>query len=395
MPISRLYCSPFMKDLHNCDARQDYVSSENLKIKAVPNGFIFPLTEAKYGARFGGVTNHDYTFVRESLPARSHPWYMEKTPVKEQYSGRDFDCHDIKSFHMDEDVVFAGQLHNHLGHFMTEGLSRLWALLNPEFKYSKVVFIATEPSKFAVQALRMFAEKLQINFDNFIFVVRAPIKFRTIYIPEPSIRMHDFCHENYKHVVDIFKSSVEPGEYKKIYLSKVGSTSQRAGGEQLFIELFADNGYKPIALNDLQPNELFSLMKGCNSLVATSGTASHQSIFMEDNQHCVCLNRSAHVHPLQTMINRVRGHKEEYIDVFLRSTKEHFGDQPCFIFPTKQLYQYFQENSFSIDLQAVAKNALLKRTLESEERLFNWLHRTGTITFEDTLRKNNLAFTYK
>ena len=136
-------------------------------------------------------------------------------------------------------------------------------------------------------------------------------------------------------------------------------------------------------------------MKGCNSLVATSGTASHQSIFMEDNQHCVCLNRSAHVHPLQTMINRVRGHKEEYIDVFLRSTKKHFGDQPCFIFPTKQLYQYFQENSFCIDLQAVAKNALLKRTLESEERLFDWLLRTGTITFEDTLRKNNLAFTYK
>ena len=181
------------------------------------------------------------------------------------------------------------------------------------------------------------------------------------------------------------------GESERIYLNKNGSTSQRATGEGLISELFVENGYQSLPLGGLGARQLLSLLKGCKSLVATSGTAAHQAMFMLDHQHCVSLNRSQHVHPLQTMINQMRGHEEDYVDVFLHSSNEHFGTMPCFLFPTDHFISYLEFKQFHFDLTAILRDPRLRVLSEDSAFQLDWLCRTNQIPYYDTLRKNQLV----
>jgi hypothetical protein len=103
--------------------------------------------------------------------------------------------------------------------------------------------------------------------------------------------------------------------------------------------------------------ETISVLKGCDEFVATSGTNIHNSIFMEDGKATICLNRSAHFHPLQTMIDRMKKLKVTYVDIFIFSTNNNFGNYPCFVTLTSSLKEFFNDNNFryeKIYLLAVA-----------------------------------------
>ena len=102
--------------------------------------------------------------------------------------------------------------------------------------------------------------------------------------------------------------------------------------------------------------EMISILKGCEVFAATSATNIHNSVFMNDGNTCICLNRSAHFHPIQTMIERMRHLKSVYVDVFIFSSVANFGDAPCLLAPTKHLLSFFEANKFVYD-----KNKLYKK----------------------------------
>ena len=81
----------------------------------------------------------------------------------------------------------------------------------------------------------------------------------------------------------------------------------------------------------------------------TSGTIAYNSIFLNDDTTCICLNRSAHFHPIQTMIERMKGLKNIYVDVFIFSSRRNFGDAPCLLAPTRFLFNFYKSESFSFD----------------------------------------------
>ena len=47
-----------------------------------------------------------------------------------------------------------------------------------------------------------------------------PTKFRSVTVPEPSIRFYDYFHIEYKKTIDKIKDSVKKSKINKVYFSK-------------------------------------------------------------------------------------------------------------------------------------------------------------------------------
>jgi len=229
-----------------------------------------------------------------------------------------------------------GALNGHYGHFILEGLSRLWYFLNPENAHLKAVYISEGSNEKFMSFFGLFGLK-----DQDIIEIIEPIRFRSVIIPEQSIRLHDYYHILYKKTIDRIKESVTSGSSKKVFFSKQLSKAGRAIGESVIENVFKNNGYEIFYPEKMTPYETVSIIKGCDNFVASSGTNIHNSIFLDDKKSMVCLNRSEHIHPIQIMIDRMRGLNATYIDVFVTSSAENFGDKPCFVAMTKYLKKYF------------------------------------------------------
>ena len=120
-------------------------------------------------------------------------------------------------------------------------------------------------------------------------------------------------------------------------------------GEAVIEDVFVKNGFTVFHPETLSLYDTISVLKGCKMFAATSATNIHNAIFMDDCNTAICLNRSAHFHPIQTMIERMRDLKSIYIDVFTHSSIHNFGDAPCFLFPTDNLLRFFVAYKFKFN----------------------------------------------
>jgi capsular polysaccharide biosynthesis protein len=288
-----------------------------------------------------GVTDQNFTFINESLTQRtlhsdsstnSAKWFHPPKMLVQESS--------IK--YIDEEVIFLGALSGHYGHFILEGLSRLWPFLDKESKQKKAVFISEVKNNKFLDLFELFGLKK----ENLIEINKTT-RFKSIIIPEPSIRLHDYYHSKYKDTIDEIKKKIKPTVLDKVYFSKNYSKSGRAIGETVIQKVFVKNGYKIFYPEKMSLYETLSVMKGCMKFVASSGTNFHNSIFLNDGAECVCLNRSAHFHPIQTMIDKMRKLNVTYIDVYLTSSHESFGNAPCFMGSTKHLINYLQKSGLN------------------------------------------------
>ena len=339
----QLFCSQDMQDAYDIDSQVKYEKQGDLKITKVEGGFIHPFisTDASGSNLTAGVTNKKSVFVPESstttvvrhtLPLAVSEWF--------EYPSMDPKTNSTK--YIDEDVVFIGALSGHYGHFILEGLSRIWPFLCNDFIRLKAVYISENKNNKFLELFKFFG----LNPDDLIEIDEVT-QFRNILIPEPSIRLHDYYHLKYKDTIDKIKREIKPSSAKKVFFSKQLSRSGRAIGESYIQRVFFDNGYEVFYPEKMTLYETISVLKGCDEFVASSGTNFHNSIFLNDGVAGVCLNRSAHFHPIQTMINRMRCLNVSYIDVFIKSTPDSFGNAPCFVGVTKHLVRYFDFNSFS------------------------------------------------
>jgi len=332
-----LYCNTKMQNDYDLECDIGHEKNTELEVKKVANGIVHPLKKNVKGvsALTGGVTDSNFGFVELSLTKRVAPasfdmvyqdWF--RGPIKET------DLNSIK--YIDEDVVFLGALNGHYGHFILEGLSRLWYFLNPENAHLKAAYISEGSNEKFISFFSLFGLK-----DQDIIEIIEPTRFRSVVIPEQSIRLHDFYHILYKKTIDRIKESVTSGSSKKVFFSKQLSKAGRAIGESVIENVFKNNGYEIFYPERMTPYETVCIIKGCDNFVASSGTNIHNSIFLDDKKSMVCLNRSEHIHPIQIMIDRMRGLNAAYIDVFVTSSAENFGDKPCFVAMTKYLKKYF------------------------------------------------------
>jgi len=366
-------------------SNHNYKLTKSLGLLQINDGYIFPL-EKRPGKEsedcmYGGVTDYNFHFVIESLNHRVSPLDSQLT-FKQWYTGANPSRLNSKIDYIDQTVIFLGPFHAHLGHFMTESLSRMWPYLQG-FSNLPAIYIAEERKLFFSEYTSLF------GFGNQQLVwLKEPVQFKTILIPEPSFQIHSYYHYNYTKTINKIKSSVEPKKYGcKVYLSKGNILNGRATGENIFSDQLKCLGFQNIRLSDLSIRELISIMKSCDSFAATSATASHQALFLESNKQSICLNRSAHFHPIQVMIDSMCLLKSTYIDAYLYSAQANFGWLPCFVFPTKYYVEFLIREGLPSQAMPYffARQDIMNTAMQAKNQYLNWA-KTGIILPNETVR---------
>lgn len=343
--ISELYCDRNMSQKYWMECDTEYEKSIPLKVLQVNNGIVHPLPPLRKGlnATSGGVTDENSKFIELSLTKRiSPPNFSSEFTFPDWYCGCSQNFQLEEADYVDEDVVFLGALSSHYGHFITEGLARLWFFLDAKNQHYKGVYISDSRNNKFIDCFKFFGIKDQ----NFLEITQ-PTRFRSVIVPEQSIRLHDFYHLKYKQTIDKIKEKIIPAQYTKVFFSKAKGGSGRGIGELPIRTIFEKNGFAIFYPEKMSMYETISVLKGCDEFVATSGTNIHNAVFMDDGKAIICLNRSAHFHPLQIMIDRMKSLKTTYIDVFMFSTDANFGDAPCFVAITSFLRKYFNNKNYS------------------------------------------------
>ena len=374
----KLFCSDEMRSRYELECATTYQKTNSLEFETIARGIVHPLqlseTMRFEDNQFGGVTDSDLKFVDLSLTRRISPpnipgefpnWFKGANP-NVNYSDIDY---------LDEEVVFLGALSKHYGHFILEGLARLWFYLDEiNLKY-RCVYISEDGEDRYNECFKLFGIE-----DHNISRITAPTRFRSVIVPEPSIRLHDYYHEKFKATIDGIKQAVEPAKYEKVYFSKAGIKNNRAIGEASIEAVFRENSFSVLAPEKLSMYETISVLKGCEVFAATSATNIHNAIFMNDGKRTICLNRSAHFHPIQTMIDEMRGLDNIYVDVFIVSSDANFGNAPCLLAPTRHLVDFFENYQLIYDKWWLYKkfpgHFLNYLTIRSRRWMFNVLFGT-------------------
>ncbi len=339
-----LFCSDEMLNKYKQECQTVYEKTIPLEVIRISNGIVHPLqlseTNMVENNQFGGVTDEKFNFIELSLTNRVSPPNFVCN-FNKWYKGANPNYNELQINYVDEDVVFIGALSKHYGHFILEGLARLWFHLDyANLKY-KCVYISEDGEDKFNDCFKYFG----IEEQN-IFKITKPTKFRTVIVPEQSIRLHDFYHVKYKETIDKIKNNIKPAKYDKVYFSKAGIGNNRAVGEASIEQVFIKNNFNVFHPENLSMYEMISILKGCKVFAATSATNIHNSIFMSDRETFICLNRSAHFHPIQTMIERMKNLESIYVDVFLFSSSKNFGCAPCLLVPTKYLFNFYEARKF-------------------------------------------------
>lgn len=219
----------------------------------------------------------------------------------------------------DETVVYCGYLVNHWGHFLIEGVTRLWYFLENDPSVDKYVFFVDENEERQISGnFREFLELLKI-WDK-LEIINKPVTYREVIIPELGLK----CRRSYTpkliKVFDAIADNVVPDpsweKPEKIYYSR----SQFAKGipfEFGFDALdnfFEKNGYTILYPEKVPLGRMIHYIRNSKVVATLSGSLPHNMLFARNGQKVEIVERLVISDDNQTDVNRMRALDVVYID---------------------------------------------------------------------------------
>ncbi|MBU3618788.1 DUF563 domain-containing protein [Polynucleobacter sp. JS-Fieb-80-E5] len=175
--------------------------------------------------------------------------------------------------------IYLGSFFSHYGHFLTEGLSRMW--LEKFSEYDSVIF---QPFIFGKKMLSVhnFIFELYKIGDEKIKIVNTPTEFESIDVPqqlwlinrEPDIRMRSM-YENIKK--NCLVKHKDENIYGKIFLSS--RSFSRVDNIESIENLLRTNGFNVIYPEDYEFSHQVYLYANASVFVSISGSGMHNVIF--------------------------------------------------------------------------------------------------------------------
>lgn len=287
-----------------CDAHIEV--RETPEIWQGTDATILPLRrDPSFGLLFGkgGVVDSNGEYVALSaIPGRVQFAYpFEKADYKE------------------EKVVYCGYLVNHWGHFLIEGVTRLWYFLENDPTIDKYVFFMDENEEREIKGnYRMFLELLKI-WDKLEIITR-PTTYREVIVPELGIHMRKAYTPKLLKVFDAIADNVviDPAwdTPEKIYYSR----SQFQKGQQFefgFASLdnfFEKNGYRILYPEKVPLDRMIHYIRNSKVVATLSGSLPHNMLFARNGQKVEIVERLVISDDNQTDVNRMRELDVVYID---------------------------------------------------------------------------------
>ena len=279
---------------------------ENPEIWQGKNATILPLRrDPSFGLLFGkgGVVDCDGNYVElSSIPLRVQYSYPFENPE-----------------YRDEKVVYCGYLVNHWGHYLIEGVTRLWYFLENDATIDKYVFFLDENEEREIKGnYREFLELLKI-WDK-LEIINKPTTYREVIVPERGIVCLKSFTPKLLSVFDTVAENVVPDPSwetpEKIYYSR----SQFQKGMQFefgFAALdnfFEKNGYTILYPEKVPLSRMIHYIRNAKVVASLSGSLPHNMLFANQGQKLEIVERLVISDDNQTDVNRMRELDVTYID---------------------------------------------------------------------------------
>lgn len=219
----------------------------------------------------------------------------------------------------DETVVYCGYLVHHWGHFLIEGVTRLWYFLENDPTVDKYVFFLDENEQRQISGnYREFLQLLKI-WDK-LEIINKPTRYRRVIVPELGIRMRTAYTPKLLNVFDTIASNVvvDPAweTPEKIYYSR--SQFQKGipfeFGFATLDNFFEKNGYTILYPEKVPLGRMIHYIRNSKVVATLSGSLPHNMLFANQGQRVEILERFVISDDNQTDVNRMRELNVTYID---------------------------------------------------------------------------------
>lgn len=291
-----------LKKMHN----EVFEERKDLQIWQGDSATILPVRSDDGWFGKGGVVDRSGNYVEMSAttPTVRNGYYVEHPEYK------------------DEKVVYCGYLVNHWGHYLVEGVARLWYFLENDPTIDKYVFVLRENEQREIKNnYREFLELLKI-WDR-IEIINKPTTYRTVIVPELALR-YDYFSPRYLEIFNVVANNIQvKSEWKpikKIYWSRSkwgrGQSKKNKlefGGEALD-NFYIKNGYVVLFPERVPLAEMIFYIRNADVVAAVSGTLPHNMLFGRSGQRVEIAERCAVNNEWQARINRMMRLRTTYID---------------------------------------------------------------------------------
>ena len=234
---------------------------------------VFPgaMRKRENDRHWGGqlLLDNDFNLVRGSYSllggGRSLPQDVDTDAPAEPLSG---------------DHFFLGSAHRHFGHFLLEGLARVWAwqdfaAAHPD---GKCIIYEDRCPKFAISLLRSCGID-----ENRIHFMDRPLIIERLHVPTPSMRTHRWIHCNQKRTWRTVADTIEASAGgEKLYLSRRNVANRALSNEAEIEEIFSAAGYLIIKPEEYSVTEQIGLAKGARSIAGAVGSQLYLAAFQQD-----------------------------------------------------------------------------------------------------------------
>lgn len=219
----------------------------------------------------------------------------------------------------DEKVVYCGYLVHHWGHFLIEGVTRLWYFLENDPTIDKYVFFLGENEKREITGnFREFLELLGIWGK--LEIINRPTTYREVIVPELGIHvLQSYAPKQLKVYNTIAEHVVTDPSWetpKKIYFSRsqFKKAQQFEFGFDLLDNFFSKNGYTILYPETISLSRLIHYIRHAEVVATLSGTLSHNMLFAAQGQKLEIIERQVISDDDQSGINRMKELDVTYVD---------------------------------------------------------------------------------
>lgn len=302
------------------------------------NATILPLRrDPSFGLLFGkgGVVDESGEYVpMSSIPGRVEGSYTSENPE-----------------FRDEKVVYCGYLVNHWGHFLIEGVTRLWYFLENDPTVDKYVFFLDEHEQREIRGnYRLFLELLKI-WDK-LEIINKPTTYREVIIPELGIHMRTAYTPKLLKVFDTIADNVVENPAwdspEKIYFSRSQLKKARAfeSGLDMVDSFFKNNGYTILYPEKVPLDRMIHYIRNAEVVASLSGSLPHNMLFARNGQTAEIVERLVLNVDNQTDVNRIRDLNVTYIDAHIPLYPVDFVG-PVILGYTPQLQRFAQDHGYA------------------------------------------------
>jgi capsular polysaccharide biosynthesis protein len=197
-------------------------------------------------------------------------------------------------------VIYLGWLHPHYGHFLTESLSRLWALKYLEKNLLESCYFYFDihtpiDSVINKSWIRKILAIFGVDEKNLIFGNKSYL-IDSFIVPTQALVLHSYVNSELQNYIwdsiSRANSSSLTKHDKKIYLSRSKLVKDK---RKLLNEIQVETALSKIGFEIIYPEllsfeEQLEKYKSASLLVGASGSALHNAVFMNSNTHVVSLS---------------------------------------------------------------------------------------------------------